>query len=105
MNIARLDPEAELELKEAAAYYAVHSKPASRRFLKAVLDLSRVIARAPQRFPRLAGMGVEVPVRRALVPGFPFALVFVALETHVQIIAVAHTRREPGYWLHRIEEE
>jgi toxin ParE1/3/4 len=40
-------------------------------------------------------------VRRFLLSGFPFALPFVVLEGQVVILAVAHLRRRPGYWIER----
>jgi len=101
-RVVRLDPEAEAELQEAASCYAARSKAASRRFLKQVLALARVIGDAPDRFPRLVDPRTERPVHRALVPGFPYALVFLAADDRVHILAVAHTRRDPGYWIHRI---
>ncbi len=101
-RVVRLGSEAETELQQAAAYYAARSKPASRRFLRNVIELSRVIGQSPDRFPRVLGPRTSHPVRRALVREFPFALVFLALDDHIQILAVCHTRREPGYWLDRL---
>ena len=101
----RLDPEAEIELQEAAAYYAARSKPACRRFLKAALQLAQLIAGAPDRFPRIMAPLIDLPIRRALVPGFPYALVFTTHEDRVQILAVAHLSREPGYWLQRVSPD
>ena len=48
---------------------------------------------------------IDVTVRRALVPGFPYAVVFLATEDAVHILAVAHQHRMPGYWLHRLRPE
>jgi hypothetical protein len=48
---------------------------------------------------------LELPVRRALVEGFPYALVFVVLGDSVQVLAMAHLHRIPGYWLQRLRSE
>jgi hypothetical protein len=32
----------------------------------------------------------------------PFALVFTELPTEVRILAIAHAKRRPGYWLYRV---
>jgi hypothetical protein len=37
------------------------------------------------------------------VRGFPFALAFRDLDDIIRIEAVAHARRRPGYWLHRLD--
>jgi hypothetical protein len=41
-------------------------------------------------------------LRRALLEGFPYAVLFVAVADAVHVLAVAHVRREPGYWFNRI---
>jgi hypothetical protein len=33
------------------------------------------------------------------------ALIFVDLGDHVRILAVAHSKRRPGYWLDRVGKE
>jgi len=39
--------------------------------------------------------------RRYLLRRFPFFVVFREVDDRVQIVAVAHARRRPGYWLGR----
>lgn len=41
-------------------------------------------------------------VRQRVVAGFPFVIGYRDLGDVVRIDAVAHTRREPGYWARRI---
>jgi hypothetical protein len=41
-------------------------------------------------------------VRRFILPKFPYSIVFLELPTEVRIVAVAHARRKPGYWLERL---
>jgi hypothetical protein len=45
--------------------------------------------------------GPPVPIRRALVERFPYAIAFEAHPDAVFILAVAHAKRRPLYWLHR----
>ena len=40
--------------------------------------------------------------RRVLIRKFPFSLVYQLREEQLVIIAVAHQRRRPGYWLRRL---
>jgi plasmid stabilization system protein ParE len=116
---ARLAPEAEAELREAAAWYRESAPDVARRFLAEVRMLARAIARKPLRFPVLVDPAVDPPVtmgggppnppaqpvRRALMPGFPYALVFVVGEDVVHVLAVAHQHRAPGYWLYRVGQK
>lgn len=105
MKAARLDPEALKELREATAWYKERSPDVARRFVETIRELTRTIARRPLQFPQLSDPKLEPSVRRALVPGFPYALVFVVVGASVQIVAVAHQHRVPGYWLYRIRDE
>lgn len=43
-----------------------------------------------------------IRIRRALLPRFPYTLIFIDMGAEVRVIAVAHVKREPGYWLERI---
>ena len=57
---------------------------------------------APQSrslWPDLSG---AVPVRRLVLKRFPFALAYLVQGDRVVILAVAHTSREPMYWIHRL---
>lgn len=40
--------------------------------------------------------------RRVLTRGFPFSIIYKAQEQQLVIVAVAHQRRKPEYWLRRI---
>jgi plasmid stabilization system protein ParE len=101
----RIGPEAEAELRDAAAWYKERSPEVARRFLREVRTLTKVVARMPLRFPVLVGLDIEPAVRRALVPGFPYALVFVVKDGAIHVIAVAHQQRLPGYWRDRLGRE
>jgi len=60
------------------------------------------IANDPLRFPIYEGKRLSRPFRRALVPRFPYIVVFEAREEEIVIVAVAHASRDPGYWEHRL---
>jgi plasmid stabilization system protein ParE len=103
VKTARLDPEALAELREASFWYKERAPEVAKRFINNVRSLVRTIARAPLQFPVMREPEVDVPVRRALVPGFPYAVVFViGTNSVIHVLAVAHQHRMTGYWLHRI---
>jgi plasmid stabilization system protein ParE len=63
----------------------------------AELDLAMErIQEAPRQWPRYLG-----GTRRYMLRRFPFFVVFRELDDRMQILAVAHGRRRPGYWLGR----
>jgi hypothetical protein len=48
------------------------------------------------------GVRAGLPVRRALLERFPYSVIFLERGEHVHVIAVAHHKRRPGYWSHRL---
>jgi len=48
---------------------------------------------------------VEANLRKCRVLRFPYGLLFRDREDHIEIIAVMHLRRRPGYWKDRVVEE
>jgi toxin ParE1/3/4 len=54
------------------------------------------VAEGPKRWPRIYGL-----FRRYLLHRFPFSAVYIERGDFIEIIAVAHHRRKPGYWIER----
>jgi plasmid stabilization system protein ParE len=61
-----------------------------------------LIGTRPHSFPRLQDVDATLEIRRALLARFPYALVFLVREDEVRVLAVAHAKRRPGYWLSRV---
>lgn len=88
---------ASLELEAAFDWYLERSEPAASRFMA---ELSRAIAKigeAPERWP-----GGKHGTRKFLLQRFPFAVVYRELPSSIQVVAVAHGHRRPGYWRERL---
>ena len=49
------------------------------------------------------GLPADLTVRRRAVTRFPYHVVYLELESHIRILAIAHDRRKPGYWHDRLE--
>ena len=62
-------------------------------------DLEHAINRvtdAPERYLFYQG-----PTRRYVFQRFPFSLIYRVTAEAIEVIAVAHHRRKPGYWTNR----
>ena len=60
------------------------------------------IGDAPESYPAWPGIRAASPVlRKATVQRFPYVIAFERHEQHVLVLAVAHARRRPRYWLTR----
>jgi plasmid stabilization system protein ParE len=103
MKPARLAPEAVVEIAEAAAWYQSQRPQLARQFLREFEGILKVIESRPASFPRLSATSSELDIRRALFPRFPYSAVFLQLPVEIRILAVAHVRRRPDYWLNRVK--
>lgn len=65
--------------------------------------VEEAIAVAPEAHPPDPDAPEGRDVRRARIGRFPWRYVYVLETTRILIIAVAHKRREPGYWLARLD--
>jgi toxin ParE1/3/4 len=98
-----LSLEAIVELTEAASWYETRQPGLAIRFLQEIDQARHAIQSRPLSFPRLANTAVDLEIRRALLPRFPYALVFLELQTEIRVLAVAHAKRHPDYWLNRLQ--
>jgi toxin ParE1/3/4 len=98
-----LSPDAVAELTEASIWYETRLPGLAIRFLQEVDQAQQVIQSRPLSFPRLSNMTLDLAVRRALLPRFPYAPVFLELQTEIRVLTVAHAKRHPDYWLNRLQ--
>lgn len=96
MRRIEFHPEAEAELLSAARYYEDHAENLG-------LDLLVAVQRSYQRLAEFPASGHPFGqrLRRVLVPGFPYGLIYRPDPERIVIIAVAHLHRRPGYWRSR----
>jgi toxin ParE1/3/4 len=98
----RFDDEAAEELEAAAAWYETRR---SGLGLDLVLEVRRVldrIAAHPAAAPLARDEARQFGVRLCTLRRFPYSIAYVELEAELRVIAVAHHRREPGYWRPRL---
>lgn len=88
---------ADIELAEAAQYYEKEQHDLGRQFLDAVREASNAMQRQPETWPYYAK-----PIRACRVQSFPYRLLYRELVDRIQIVAVMHLSRRPGYWKDRI---
>jgi len=99
MTSVIFDPDAKVEFLAAIQYYDDCQHGLGRRFRFIVESSIKKIAEAPFMYRIL-----QAPFRRFLLPKFPYAIMYSIEPDHIRIIAVAHTKRKPGYWLSRTQD-
>lgn len=92
-------PGSRIDVREAVDWYLSRSQMAALDFsdeLKAALARLRESPQACS--PYLYG------TRRVRLGRFPFTIVFRERLHDIQIVAVAHASRRPGYWARRLRQ-
>ena len=97
MKSLRFPAEANAEFVAAAEFSERQQAALGRRFIDAVENATRRIRRQPRIYSRAEGDARKCRVRR-----FPFGVIYRERGDAIEIIAVAHLRRRPGYWKARL---
>jgi toxin ParE1/3/4 len=98
----RLHPEARNELRVAALWYDARHAGLGDELLSEVGAALERVAESPHSFPLWTSTGATgVPIRRAVIHRFPYVLAFEVYAAEALVLAVAHARRRPLYWLSR----
>lgn len=88
--------EAKAEADAAAAFYNDKQPGLAQRFLGDLEDALHRIQRQPQAYRQ-----VEGEIRKCRVRHFPYGVIYRVRSDFIEIIAVMHIRRSPGYWKQR----
>jgi plasmid stabilization system protein ParE len=90
-------PRAIDEAIAARRWYRRRSALLGSRFIQALDDAVQQISSSPALWPPYL-LGTRVYRLRR----FPYLVVYRELGATIQVIAVAHQRKKPGYWRRRI---
>lgn len=88
----RLHPDAERELRAVFLWYFDRNLIVAESFKAEAEHAIKSIVENPNRWPKLSEAE-----RRYVFPRFPFTIVYRVSSRFVDIIAVAHQKRKPGY--------
>jgi plasmid stabilization system protein ParE len=91
--VIEVHPEATDEARAARKRYEAQSSRAGERFLAELSRAMDLISDAPDQWPKYLHGTRQYKLRR-----FPYLVVYRALNDTIQVVAVAHTGRKPGYW-------
>ena len=96
----RFHPGARRDLTDGYHWYEDRSDRAASRFIEEVSATLDCILEAPDRF-RPVAPGSKF--RTVTLDDFPYNLIYRVIAGGIVVIAVAHEKRRPGYWLRRID--
>lgn len=98
MKTVKFHREAESEMIEAAEYYESMQKNLGKRFLESVRNLIHLIQINPGIFKT-----VHPDFHLAKTSIFPYGIIYREKDEYLEVIAVMHLKRKPGYWKNRSE--
>jgi len=90
----RVLPEAEAEIDASARWYESKRPGLGVEFIAMIDEVFDEVLEAPVWRERS-------PWRMRVLRRFPYVVLLVVRDESVEIVAVAHGRRRPGYWLTR----
>jgi plasmid stabilization system protein ParE len=97
-----LHPEAQVELRSAALWYEERRPGLGDEFLSEISASLDRVSDAPESYPPWPRTRAADPViRKATIQRFPYVIAFEEHEQHLLVLAVAHAKRRPLYWLTR----
>lgn len=97
MRPCRFHPEAE---NEAGHAIDLRLERSAQIAFELALELERSykrICESPAQFPFYVS-----GTRRCVLQDFPYSVIFREQHDAIEIVAVAHVKRRPGYWLNRL---
>ena len=97
MKPTHVHPQAEAEADQAFEWYWARSNPAALGFDAALRAAFNLLRKSPR-----TGAAYLHGTHRMMLSQYPYFVVFRELAREIQIIAVAHAKRRPGYWGKRL---
>ena len=84
------------ELRDATDYYQAQNPTLASDFADEIRRCVQSIRAHPRAAPLLRD-----PIRRKLAERFPYAIFYELRPGVIRILAIAHAKRKPFYWLGR----
>jgi hypothetical protein len=91
-------PDAAAEHLAEVSFYEGRRNGLGARCLASFDSAMQRVCNDPKQFQIVC----EPDLRRIPLRGFPFAVIYRDVAGQVQVLAVAHHKRRPGYWATRI---
>ncbi len=88
--------EAVDEYREAVSHYNNISGTIANQFVINVEQTIALIREQPN-----AWMVVSKNIRRSIVKGYPYSILYSEYSEKIYILAIAHQKRKPNYWKKR----
>ncbi|HWL39958.1 MAG TPA: type II toxin-antitoxin system RelE/ParE family toxin [Gemmatimonadaceae bacterium] len=96
-SAVRFHPAAAQEAESTYDWYAARNPTAAHGFREELRQAVDAVVSSPRTWARYGSRA-----RRYVFSRYPFSLVYILRGGDIEIVAVAHGRRRPGYWRSRL---
>jgi toxin ParE1/3/4 len=100
MKLRVLSPALD-EITTAAVWFDAQRRGLGQEFWRTVDQALQRIEQHPLEFGRSEFATPELDLRFAVVNRFNYVVHFLVEAEEIQVVAIAHAARRPGYWLRR----
>jgi plasmid stabilization system protein ParE len=97
MRVVQFLAAASEELEAAASYYENHQSGLGHQLIAEARKTRDRIVALPNAAPE-----IRSGIRRRTIHRFPYHIIYRVTDDQILVIAVAHKRRRPDYWLGRM---
>ncbi|OYN90251.1 hypothetical protein [Parenemella sanctibonifatiensis] len=105
MTLAQREhPEAVGEFDAAVRWYEAQESGIGLALIERARQARQEIADWPNAAPPFTTADDGTVIRSKVVRGYPYRVVYAVESDAILILAYAHERREPGYWVHRLSD-
>ena len=102
MTTTRPNKLAELEIAAELHWYHAENPLLAERLWQDIQHAIRVISKYPAVGERVRRVRVEGDIRRYPLRNFPYFVIYREHPDYLEIVALAHTSRNPNYWRSRV---
>jgi toxin ParE1/3/4 len=99
----REHPKAVAEFDAAVRWYEEHEPGIGLALIDRAEQARLDIADWPNAAPPFTTADDETVIRSKAIRGYPYGVIYTVEPDAILILAYAHERRVPGYWLHRLD--
>mgnify|MGYP002780350974 FL=1 len=102
MQFPVIHPEAEEEVGAAVDYWELRSPGLGNDLALQWMAALRTIQSNPRLHPLADDAPIGEEVRNYLLRGLSYRVICLVEDSELMVLAFAHTKRRPGYWLARL---
>ncbi len=96
MATFKIHPEALKEIEDSASFYEIRQEGLGNRFLRALNEAIRKIESHPFLYRE-----IDDRIRKCRLLRFPYGVIYRCEKDWIEILAIMHLKRKPGYWKYR----